>query len=127
MTTPPRHRIPTTALQAKPDHILPRLDERRRRLYLADEAVVVGHGGISVVAAVSGTSTATIARGITELVAPFPPTRRIRVPGAGRKPLTTTAPGLLPDLEALIEPHARGDLSPRFAGPHGRCAIWPRP
>ncbi|QCX82594.1 Rhodopirellula transposase (plasmid) [Streptomyces sp. YIM 121038] len=109
MTTPPHHHTPTTALQAKFDQVLPHLDERRRRLYLASEAVALGHGGITTVAAVSGTSAATIARGITELVVSSPPTHRIRAPGAGRKPLTTTDPGLLPALEALIEPHARGD------------------
>ncbi|GGU57733.1 hypothetical protein GCM10010259_56040 [Streptomyces daghestanicus] len=37
------------------------------------------------------------------------PIRRVRAAGAGRKPLSVTDPGLLPALEALIEPHTRGD------------------
>ncbi|WP_432129391.1 ISAzo13 family transposase [Streptomyces sp. bgisy082] len=102
-------RPPVTALRAKFDRILPHLDERRRRLYLASEAAAIGHGGIALVAAASGTSTATVARGVTELAGDPVPTRRVRAAGAGRKPLTVTDPGLLAALEALIEPHTRGD------------------
>lgn len=65
--------------------------------------------GIALVSSVSGTSAATITRGIAELAGSPAPSRRIRAPGAGRKPLTATDPGLLPALEALIEPHTRGD------------------
>lgn len=45
------------ALRAKFDQIPPHFDERRRRLYLASEATAIGHGGITRVAAASGTST----------------------------------------------------------------------
>src|SRR5262249_9717004 len=38
------------------------------------------------------------------------PAGRVRRPGAGRKPLTRLQPGLLPALEALVEPTCRGDL-----------------
>ncbi len=102
-------RPPIAALRAKFDRILPHLDERRRRLYLASEAAAIGHGGIALVAAASGTSSATVARGVTELAGDPVPTRRVRAAGAGRKPLTVTDPGLVPALEALIEPHTRGD------------------
>ncbi|MDH6711104.1 hypothetical protein P3T27_007856 [Kitasatospora sp. MAA19] len=102
-------RPPVTVLRAKFDRILPHLDERRRRLYLASEAEAIGHGGITLVATASGTSASTVSRGVTELAGDPPPVRRVRAPGAGRKPLTVTDPGLLPALEALIEPHTRGD------------------
>ncbi|MDX3695990.1 ISAzo13 family transposase [Streptomyces europaeiscabiei] len=102
-------RVAARALRAKFDQILPHLDERRRRLYLASEATALGRGGIVRVAAASGTSTATIARGMTELAGCSAPTLRVRAPGAGRKRLTDTDPGLLPGLESLIEPHTRGD------------------
>lgn len=109
MAVPARVRIPITELKVKFDRILPHLDERRRRLYLASEAAALGHGGIAAVAAASGASTATIARGASELdTAPVAP-QRVRAPGAGRKPLTGTDPGLRPALEALIEPRTRGD------------------
>lgn len=102
-------RAAARALQTKFDQILPHFDERRRRLYLASEAAALGHGGIVRVAVASRTSTATIARGIAELARCSPPTRRVRVPGAGRKRLTDTDSALLPALESLIEPHTRGD------------------
>jgi hypothetical protein len=60
-------RVAVRALRAKFDQILPHFDERRRRLYLASEATAFGHGGIARVAEASGSSTATIARGIAEL------------------------------------------------------------
>lgn len=97
------------ALRTKFDQFLPHLDERRRRIYLASEAAALGHGGITLVAAASGASAPTIARGIAELSGRALPAGRIRAPGAGRKPVTVTDPGLLPALEALIEPHTRGD------------------
>ncbi|MEU6145642.1 hypothetical protein ABZ848_35525 [Streptomyces sp. NPDC047081] len=59
----PQVHLPGVELKAKFEQLLPHLDERRRRLYLASEAIVLGHGGITLVAAVSETSTATIARG----------------------------------------------------------------
>jgi hypothetical protein len=96
-------------LRVKFDQLLPHLDERRRRLYLASEAMAMGHGGITVVAAASGASTATLSRGISELAANPAPPQRVRAPGAGRKPLVVTDTGLLPALQALIEPHTRGD------------------
>jgi hypothetical protein len=102
-------RVAARALRAKFDQILPHFDERRRRLYLASEATALGRGGIVRVAAASGTSTATIARGMAELAGCSSPTLRVRAPGAGRKRLTDTDPGLLPALESLIEPHTRGD------------------
>lgn len=102
-------RVAARALRAKFDQILPHFDERRRRLYLASEATALGRGGIVRVAAASGTSTATIARGMAELAGYSSPTLRVRAPGAGRKRLTDTDPGLLPALESLIEPHTRGD------------------
>jgi hypothetical protein len=101
--------LSTRGLRAKFDQILPHFDERGRRLYLAGEATAIGHGGIARVAAASGTSTATVARGIAELAGCSVPTRRVRAPGAGRKRLTDTDAGPLPTLESLIEPHTRGD------------------
>ncbi|MDR1015599.1 MAG: hypothetical protein LBL86_11590 [Coriobacteriales bacterium] len=68
--------------------MLPLLNERQRRLFLASEARALGDGGIAEVSKATGVSRPTIARGISELeqgqgqdVDPG----HIRKPGAGRK------------------------------------------
>jgi len=97
-------------LQMRNAAILPQLDERQRRLFAASEARAAGHGGIAAVSRVTRIAASTIGRGLKELDAPPPPTpNRIRRPGGGRKSLTQTNPGLLDDLNALVEPDARGD------------------
>nr|WP_222598581.1 hypothetical protein [Lentzea tibetensis] len=89
--------------------LLPHLDERRRRLYLATEAEALGHGGISAVARLTEVSESTIVRGRAELADGAEPLRRVRRPGGGRKSAAENDPGLVPVLEALIEPREVGD------------------
>jgi transposase len=87
------------------------LDERGRRALAAAEALVLGWGGIGIVARATGLSRPTIALGIRELrgeVPPAPP-GRIRRPGGGRKSLEEHDPTLRADLERLVEPTTRGD------------------
>jgi len=92
------------------------MDERLQRLWVASEAEALGWGGVSLVAKATGMSRTTIAAGQSELaerrgsipvVAPGP--RRVRRAGGGRKPLTTSDPGLSAALDALVEPTSRGD------------------
>jgi DNA-binding MurR/RpiR family transcriptional regulator len=45
---------------------LPLLNERQRRLYLANEAKAIGRGGIQEVNKVSGVSRVTIIKGLKE-------------------------------------------------------------
>jgi hypothetical protein len=107
--------IDERVLAAKFDAILPHLDERQRRLVLAAEARSLGHGGISLVSRASGVSRVTITVGVGELEAgdePIP--GRARRPGAGRRALTDTDPGLLDALDALVEPETRGDPMSRL-------------
>ncbi|MFE1016742.1 ISAzo13 family transposase, partial [Streptomyces sp. NPDC058794] len=93
--------------------ILPHLDERQRRLYLASEAAALGHGGITAVARMAEVSESTIARGRDELAAGTPVLGRVRRPGGGRKSAAERDPGLVPALAALIEPQEIGDpISP---------------
>jgi hypothetical protein len=88
----------------------PALDERGRRLWAASEARALPYGGISLVARATGVSRRAIHAALNELQAgaSLPP-GRVRRPGAGRRRLTDTQPGLRAALEALVEPTARGD------------------
>jgi transposase len=97
-----------------------RLDEATLRLWAAVEARALGRGGVSTVAQAVGLSRTTIYAGLEELdkappaVSPAPLPRpvgrgRIRAAGGGRKRLVDKDPTLLRDLDALVEPTARGD------------------
>jgi hypothetical protein len=110
-------------IRSKFEALRPYLDERRRRLWAAAEAMALGRGGMTAVATATGLQRATIRVGVRELrsgpststepgsVAEA--TQRVRAPGGGRKPLTTEDPSLVRDLEALVEPTTRGDpMSP---------------
>jgi hypothetical protein len=60
-------------------------------------------------ARISGLSRPTVYAGVRELDDPPDPGGRIRRPGGGPKRRTTTDPGLLAALDALVEPDTRGD------------------
>src|SRR3954466_2418413 len=88
----------------------PFLDERGRRLFAANEAISLGRGGVTAVAAASGLARSTINRGVAELKAARNEIgHAIRRGGAGRKRETERQPGLLAALEGLIEDAIRGD------------------
>jgi transposase len=95
--------------------VLPHLDERQRRLVLAQEARLLGHGGVRAVAQVSGVSETTVRSGVFELEAGGDPLPggRVRRPGGGRRPAERQDPRLVPALLGLVEPDERGDpMSP---------------
>lgn len=96
-------------LRAKYEALLPHLDERATRLTLAAEARSLGHGGIVAVARAAGVSASRVQRGVAELEAGIEPSARVRRPGAGRKPIIETDPGIVDALLALVEPTRRGD------------------
>jgi len=54
-------------LEARIKMMLPQLNEKQRRLYLASEAITYGRGGIAEAMRHSGVSRNTIKRGIKEL------------------------------------------------------------
>jgi hypothetical protein len=91
--------------------LLPHLNERQRRLALATEARLLGHGGVRWVARIAGVSETTVRRGVWELEAGVGPVPdgRVRAAGGGRKPTEVTDPGLLNALLGLVEPDERGD------------------
>jgi transposase len=99
-----------TTLRSKYKALAPALTERSRRLWAATEAKALGHGGIGLVERATGISRSTIQRGLREIESgeALGP-ERTRRPGAGRKLTIEKDPGLLADLDALVEPSAPGD------------------
>lgn len=99
-----------SGLKRKLRSIWPHLDERTRRLTAANEAITLGHGGVSLVHRACGLSRKAILKGIREIDAGEAlPEGRIRRPGAGRKTITVSDPALLEALDEIIEGHTRGD------------------
>src|SRR5256885_7619295 len=104
------HNVPS--MRAKFEALGPYLDERRRRLWAAAEAMVLGRGGITAVANATRLQRLTIRAGIRELQAdPGEATgadsaaaadrmQRVRAPGGRRKPLTTQDPAPAHDPDA---------------------------
>src|SRR5215469_6577947 len=90
------------------------LNERQRRLWAASEAMCLAHGGVTAVSRATGMSRATIYKGIPELEHnEHLAEGRVRREGGGRKKTTKKQPQLLPALDALVEPTAKGDpMSP---------------
>ena len=110
----------TSSVRRKYEALAPLLHEKARRCWAACEALSLGRGGISLVAAATELSRPMIRRGIAELQAgdqrpgPDQPDHpRIRRPGGGRYSVAATDRTLLQDLQRLIEPATRGDpMSP---------------
>src|SRR5438045_1700741 len=91
--------------------LMPHLNERQRRLLLATEARLLGHGGVRAVARVAGVSESTVRAGVFELEQgqePFPE-GRARRGGGGRKSAAALDADLVSALLALVEPDERGD------------------
>jgi hypothetical protein len=62
--------------------LLGHLNERQRRLMLATEARLLGHGGVRAVAGIAGVSETTVRRGVAELDAGA---RRVVVASGSRR------------------------------------------
>lgn len=103
-------------LKEKFNLLLPHLDERAARLYLASEAQSLGRGGKVKVSKLAGVSRVRINRGIEELTEGAKATsagsdrlEKIRKPGGGRKQVKESQPGLIEALEKIVSPHTLGD------------------
>ena len=115
------------AMQARLADLLPRLNERDRRLALATEAKSWGYGGITAVQNATGVSRKTIWRGMAEL-SDDPterPSDRVRAPGGGRKKAEVANRELADALESLTNRTFEETPNRRCGGPRNRRAISP--
>jgi len=101
--------IDESAIRLRFETLSPVLDESGRRRFGAAEAIAAGRGGVSAVMRATGLARSTIGRGLAELRGKDTPEGRVRRPGGGRKPLSTTDASLLDNLRSLVEPDSRGD------------------
>ena len=92
--------------------LLPHLNERQRRIYLATEAESLGYGGISEISRLSGVSRVTITQGFKDLKQKSleqERSTRCRKKGGGRKKVTELYPNILNELKALVEACTKGN------------------
>lgn len=107
------------AMAVKYETLTQELDERSLRRCAAEDAKMLGRGGISFVAKASGLSRGTIHAGCAESMQGAKNQvagvgkRRVRRGGGGRKPAKDKDKTLQSDLERLLDPVTRGDpMSP---------------
>jgi len=90
--------------------VLPLLNEKQKRLFLASCANTLGHGGVKKVAKISGSSNATIIKGKKELSCEEDENcERIRKPGGGRKKLEAEYPELPKWIEEIVSEETYGN------------------
>ncbi len=103
------------SIDKKIEKVLPFLNEKQQRIYLASEAEYLGFGGVTAISEASGISRPTIILGkkeINEKVVELSQDR-IRKKGGGRKKIFEKQPRLLKELDKLLYPATRGDpMSP---------------
>jgi len=99
-------------LQEKYALLLPHLDEKSKRLYLASESIGLGRGGISKTARLTGFSRVTLTAGIKELRLADVKGKgpgNIRKSGGGRKKLINKESGLIDAVREIVSPYTVGD------------------
>lgn len=97
------------AIRYRRDTVGRKLDERGRRLFAAAEVRTAGWGGLAIVSRITGLARSTINRGEDDLDAEPPAKDKVRRAGGGRRAVAEVDPGLIPELERLVEPATLGD------------------
>jgi biotin operon repressor len=93
------------------DRISPFLDEKSKRLYMANLALSLGRGGKLQISRSLGVSRVRIDNGIKELLGqkPLSADNKKRREGGGRKSIDIHQPDICEQIENIISPHTRGD------------------
>jgi len=82
--------------------MLPLLDEKQKRIYLAVEAEGLGYGGLKAVHELTGISKTTIIRGKKELQEGTVDSERIRRSGGGRKTIKQKYGSIEEEIEKIV-------------------------
>jgi hypothetical protein len=96
-------------IEERIQRMMPLLNERQRRLYLANEAVSYGRGGVSLVSRISGMSRTTITKALEELNNEHTIDGNIRRSGGGRKFVELNYPGIEEKVRKIIDGKTYGD------------------
>lgn len=88
---------------------MPLLDERQKRLYLANEAISYGRGGISLVSRISGMSRTTITKAVDELNSNEKIDGKTRRSGGGRKFVESNCPDIEEKIRRIVDGKTYGD------------------
>jgi hypothetical protein len=89
--------------------MMPLLDERLLRLYLANEAMSYGRGGVTVVSRISGVSRTTITAGMNEIRNGDSIEGAVRRSGGGRKPVEMKYPDIKETIHKIVDGKTYGD------------------
>ncbi len=89
--------------------VLPMLDERQKRIYLAAEAKSIGWGGVTKISKLTSVSRKTISKKGADISTATSKSNRVRKAGGGRKKQTEHYPELLNTIESIVSPHTMGD------------------
>ena len=104
------HKTEDISMEEFIQKMLPLLDEKQARVFLAGCANTIGHGGIKEVCEISGFSKTTVIRGKNELLeCERIPKNRVRKSGGGRKLLTVIYPLLPKWIEEIVSPETYGN------------------
>ncbi len=102
-------------LKEKLGKLLPILDERQKRIYLATEAKYLGRGGLTKISKLTGVSRVTINSGVLDLETNLKesdkkvPSKRIRQEGGGRKKKTDLDDNIRKSVLEIVSPHTMGN------------------
>lgn len=96
-------------IKTRIESVLPMLNERQRRIYLAAEAKSIGWGGVTKISRLTSVSRKTIAKKAVDISTGMSKNNRIRKAGGGRKKQTEHYPELLKTIDSIVSPHTMGD------------------
>lgn len=89
--------------------MLPFLDEKQKRVYLATEAEGLGYGGVKAIHKLTGVSQTTIIRGKRELQEGGIELERVRKRGGGRKKVTEKYSDIEHEIEQIVADETYGN------------------